>query len=160
MGIVVLRLTAMIPQARPPHCNQYKESCKSPSSAPYAILLCSFALMSIGAGGIRPCSIAFEADQVDNRAGRQNENNRVLEKFFSWYYAATAVAVLVAFTVIVYLQDRTGWKIGLGIPAILMFLPALSFFLASPFYIKQKATSISGYHNKDSSLSEPTNKPR
>ncbi|KAI7986848.1 Protein NRT1/ PTR FAMILY 1.2 [Camellia lanceoleosa] len=186
LGIVVLWLTAMIPQARPPHCNLYKESCKSPSSAQYAILLGSFALMSIGAGGIRPCSIAFGADQVDNRAGRQNENNRVLEKFFSWYYAATAVAVLVAFTVIVYLQDHTGWKIGFGIPAILMFLSAVSFFLASPFYIKQKATSslftslvqvmvvsfknrkvalpsqtsISRYHNKDSTLSEPTNKLR
>ncbi|CAL5439742.1 unnamed protein product [Camellia sinensis] len=186
LGIVVLWLTAMIPQARPPHCNLYKESCKSPSSAQYAILLGSFALMSIGAGGIRPCSIAFGADQVDNRAGRQNENNRVLEKFFSWYYAATAVAVLVAFTVIVYLQDHTGWKIGFGIPAILMFLSALSFFLASPFYIKQKATSslftslvqvmvvsfknrrvafpsqtsILRYHNKDSTLSEPTNKLR
>ncbi|CAL5439738.1 unnamed protein product [Camellia sinensis] len=178
LGIVVLWLTAMIPQARPPHCNLYKESCKSPSSAQYAILLGSFALVSIGAGGIRPCSIAFGADQLNNRAGRQ--------KFFSWYYAATAVAVLFVSTGIVYLIDRTGWKIGFGILAILMFLSALSFFLASPIYIKQKATlslftslvqvmvvsfknrrvafpsqtSILGYHNKGSTLSEPTNKLR
>ncbi|XP_028103048.1 protein NRT1/ PTR FAMILY 1.2-like, partial [Camellia sinensis] len=177
-GIVVLWLTAMIPQARPPHCNLYKESCKSPSSAQYAILLGSFALVSIGAGGIRPCSIAFGADQLNNRAGRQ--------KFFSGYYAATAVAVLFVSTGIVYLIDRTGWKIGFGILAILMFLSALSFFLASPIYIKQKATlslftslvqvmvvsfknrrvafpsqtSILGYHNKGSTLSEPTNKLR
>ncbi|CAL5350787.1 unnamed protein product [Camellia sinensis] len=33
LGIVVLWLTAMIPQARPPHCNLYKESCK-PSCPP------------------------------------------------------------------------------------------------------------------------------
>ncbi|KAI8529297.1 hypothetical protein RHMOL_Rhmol12G0214200 [Rhododendron molle] len=45
-----------------------------------------------------------------------------------------------AFTFIVYVQDHAGWKVGFGVPAILMFLSALSFFIASPIYIKQKAT--------------------
>ncbi|KAI8544470.1 hypothetical protein RHMOL_Rhmol08G0299400 [Rhododendron molle] len=98
--------------------------------------------MSVGAGGIRPCSLAFGADQLDQRNDPNNENNsnRVLEKFFSWYFAATAVSVVIAFTRIVYVQDHARWKVGFVVPAVLMFLSALLFFLASPFYIKQKAT--------------------
>ncbi|KAL8235322.1 hypothetical protein R6Q59_021422 [Mikania micrantha] len=34
----------------------------------------------------------------------------VFEGFFGWYYAASAMAVLVAFTAIVYVQDHAGWK--------------------------------------------------
>ncbi|KAF7123561.1 hypothetical protein RHSIM_Rhsim12G0201200 [Rhododendron simsii] len=139
LGMVVLWMTTVIPQARPPYCNQLKgESCKSPTGSQYATLLFSFVLMSIGAGGIRPCSLAFGANQVDQR---DNPNNKqVLEKFFSWYYAAISISVIIALTVIVYIQDNAGWKVGFGVPAILMFLSALSFFIASPFYIKQKAT--------------------
>ncbi|KAI8529570.1 hypothetical protein RHMOL_Rhmol12G0235100 [Rhododendron molle] len=139
LGMVLLWMTTVIPQARPPYCNQLKgESCKSPTESQYATLLFSFVLMSIGAGGIRPCSLAFGANQVDQR---DNPNNKqVLEKFFSWYYAAISISVIIALTVIVYIQDNAGWKVGFGVPAILMFLSALSFFIASPFYIKQKAT--------------------
>ncbi|XP_057474208.1 protein NRT1/ PTR FAMILY 1.2-like isoform X1 [Actinidia eriantha] len=138
LGMVLLFLTSVFPQARPPYCNIMKEHCKSPTGPQYAFLISSFFIMSIGAGGIRPCSLAFGADQVDQRS---NPNNmRVLERFFSWYYASTAIAVIIAFTGIVYIQDHAGWKVGFGVPAILMFLSALLFFLASPFYIKQKPT--------------------
>ncbi|KAI8529301.1 hypothetical protein RHMOL_Rhmol12G0214600 [Rhododendron molle] len=137
--MVLIWITAMIPQARPPYCNQLQaESCKSLTGSQYATLLFSFFLVSIGAGGIRLCSIAFGANQVEQRNTPNNE--LVLEKFFSWYYAATAISVMGAFTFIVYVQDHVGWKVGFGVPAILMFLSALSFFIASPIYIKEKAT--------------------
>ncbi|KAE9453435.1 hypothetical protein C3L33_14648, partial [Rhododendron williamsianum] len=128
----------MIPQARPPYCNQLDgESCKHPTGSQYAILLSSFMLISIGAGGIRSCSLAFGADQL----GQINNpnNKRVLEKYFSWYYTSIVVSLLIAFSVIVYIQDKAGWKVGFLVPVILMFLSALSFFVASPLYIKQKA---------------------
>ena len=103
------------------------------------LLFSSFALMSIGAGGVRPCSIAFGADQLDNKSNPKNE--RVLESFFGWYYASAAIAVLIALTAIVYIQDHLGWKVGFGVPAILMFLSAFLFFFASPFYVKQKPST-------------------
>ncbi|KAF7124185.1 hypothetical protein RHSIM_Rhsim12G0201000 [Rhododendron simsii] len=186
LGMVLIWITAMIPRARPPYCNQLKaESCNSPTGSQYATLLFSFVLVSIGAGGIRPCSVAFGANQVEQRNTPNNE--RVLEKFFSWYYAATAISVMGAFTFIVYVQDHAGWKVGFGVSAILMFLSALSFFIASPFYIKQKATmslftnfarvivvcvknrkvalqsgesNLRYHHMNGSTLSEPTNKLR
>ncbi|KAL2338060.1 hypothetical protein Fmac_012506 [Flemingia macrophylla] len=184
MGMTLLWLTAMMPQARPPPCNPLTERCKPATSGQSAMLISSFALMSIGNGGFS-CSIAFGADQV-SRKGNSN-NQRALEIFFSWYYASTAVAVIIALTVIVYIQDHHGWKVGFGVPAALMFLSIIFFFLASPLYVKNKVhgrlitgfgqvivaayknrklplparNSVGMYHrNKDSDLLVPTDKLR
>lgn len=137
-GMILLWLTAMIPTTKPPHCNPFTQSCEAPTAAQFALLYSSFALMSIGAGGVRPCSLAFGADQLDKRDNPKNE--RVLESFFSWYYASAALALVIALTGIVYIQVRLGWRVGFGVPAILMFSATILFFIAAPFYIKQKAS--------------------
>ncbi|KAL1828037.1 hypothetical protein ACET3Z_006449 [Daucus carota] len=102
----------------------------------YLVLLSSFVLMSIGAGGVRPCSLAFEADQIDDKDNPMNK--RMLERFFGWYYASAAVAVVLAFTCIVYIQDHLGWKVGFGVPALLMFLSVALFLIAFSLYIKPR----------------------
>lgn len=184
-GTIVLWLTAMIPKARPPPCDLLvsSQACKSATTAQYTILISSFMLMSIGAGGIRPCSLAFGANQFDKRDN--NNTKRVLETYFNWYYAAVMISVLIAMTGIVYLQDHMGWKIGFGVPVIIMFFSAFLFFLATPLYIKQNVINNllgrfvqvivvayknrklsypeqnSGYHyNKGSELVVPTSKLR
>ncbi|KAK7294213.1 hypothetical protein RJT34_17100 [Clitoria ternatea] len=135
LGMALLWLTAMIPQARPPHCNPATERCKSATAGQNTMLISSLALMAIGHGGLS-CSLAFGADQV-NRKDNPN-NSRALEIFFSWYYASTAFAIIIAFTVVVYIQDHFGWKLGFGVPAALMFLSIVFFFLASPLYVKNQ----------------------
>ena len=149
------------------------------------LLISSLVLISIGAGGVRPCSLAFGADQLDRRDNPKND--RVLESFFGWYYASAAISVLIALTGIVYIQDHLGWRVGFGVPAILMLLSALVFFLASPLYLKQKASkslltgfvqviavayknrnltfplpnsSASYHHKEDSKIVAPTEKLR
>ncbi|CAK8535813.1 unnamed protein product [Lathyrus sativus] len=130
----------MVPQARPPACVHPTEGCKSATKGQMAMLLSAFGLMSIGNGGLS-CSMAFGADQVNRK---DNPNTyRVLETFFSWYYAFAIIGVIIALTGIVYIQDHLGWKIGFGIPATLMLLSTLLFFLASPLYVKiTKRTSL------------------
>ncbi|XP_019196753.1 PREDICTED: protein NRT1/ PTR FAMILY 1.2 [Ipomoea nil] len=135
LGMVVLWLTAMIRQLRPA-CTQLGQPCKTASPAQYFVLISSFVLMSIGAGGIRPCSLAFGADQLDKKDNP--ENRRVLESFFGWYYASAAVSVVIALTGIVYIQDHLGWKVGFGVPAILMLVSVILFIVASPLYVKRK----------------------
>jgi peptide/histidine transporter 3/4 len=138
--MTLLWLTAMIPAARPPPCSHPTQGCKSATNGQMAMLLSAFGLMSIGNGGLS-CSLAFGADQV-NRNDNSN-NHRVLEIFFSWYYVFTAISIIIAFTVIVYIQDHLGWKIGFGVPAALMLISTLLFFLASPLYVKiAKRTSL------------------
>ncbi|XVF48565.1 hypothetical protein PTKIN_Ptkin03bG0200700 [Pterospermum kingtungense] len=136
LGLVLLWLTALFPQARP-HCDQFSSICGTPTTPQLLLLYCSLGLMSIGSGGIRSSSLAFGADQLDRR--NNQENAEILQSFFSWYYASIAFSCLIAVTCIVYIQDNMGWKIGFGVPVMLMFISALSFYSASSFYVKLPA---------------------
>ncbi|KAE9621377.1 hypothetical protein Lal_00032106 [Lupinus albus] len=138
LGMALLWLTAMIPQARPARCDPATEKCESATNGQMAMLLSSLAIMAIGNGGLQ-CSLAFGADQVNKKDNPNNQ--RALEIFFSWYYASTAISVIMAFTGIVYIQDHFGWKLGFGVPSALMFLSTFFFFLASPLYVKNKIHS-------------------
>ncbi|CAN8288228.1 unnamed protein product [Cochlearia groenlandica] len=140
LGMVLLWLTAMLPQVKPRLCDPTKATshCGTAKASHLALLYSAFALISIGSGGIRPCSLAFGADQLDNKENPKNE--RVLESFFGWYYASSALAVLIAFTGIVYIQEHLGWKIGFGVPAILMLCAALLFVFASPLYVRRSVS--------------------
>ncbi|KAL5226594.1 hypothetical protein ABZP36_014859 [Zizania latifolia] len=125
IGIVFIWLSTMIPGARPP---------------PHmAWLLAGFAFMSIGAGGVRPCSMAFGADQFSRHP--RERRARILQVYFNAYYGSMGVAFMVAVTVVVYVQDNFGWKVGIAVPMGLMLLSAASFLLGSGLYIKDKGSS-------------------
>ncbi|KAI3945134.1 hypothetical protein MKW92_039541 [Papaver armeniacum] len=121
LGIVQLWLTAMFPQMKPKPCDLSLNVCDS-------------------AGCIRPCSIAFGADQLPKKDDPA-KNEEILQTYFNFYYATIGISTLIALTVIVYIQDHMGWKVGFAVPAMLMFLSALFFFLGNSFYIKVKAST-------------------
>ena len=159
--MVLLWFTALIPQARP-SCDQLSRICKNPAASQLLLLYSSYGLMAIGAGGIRSCSVAFGADQLDNRKDKK-KNAGILESYFSWYIVLVNVSVLVALTCVVYVQEHFGWMVGFGVPSILMLLSAISFLLASPLYAKLKPNNsvltglaqvvVASYKNKDILLS-------
>ncbi|XP_047947032.1 protein NRT1/ PTR FAMILY 1.2-like [Salvia hispanica] len=134
LGLIVLWLTAIIHSARPPPCDPRLGNCAKPDAGQYAFLFAAFALLSIGAGGVRPCSLAFGADQYDD-PGNPN-NQKVLLTFFNWYYASVGVSLMVALTVVVYIQNEFGWVIGFGVPVGLMLFACVMFFLGSRLYVK------------------------
>ncbi|GMY38363.1 protein NRT1/ PTR FAMILY 1.2-like [Fagus crenata] len=135
LGMTILWLTAMIPQLKPPSCES-QQVCESATAAQLALLLSSFGLISIGAGCIRPCSIAFGADQLDNKENPNKE--RLLASFFNWYYASIGVSTVLALTLIVYIQDNLGWTVGFGVPVILMIISTLIFLAGRSLYVKVK----------------------
>uniref|UniRef100_A0ACD5W0D5 Uncharacterized protein n=1 Tax=Avena sativa TaxID=4498 RepID=A0ACD5W0D5_AVESA len=139
-GIVFLWLSAMISGARPPPCGVglAPEQCTAPGPRHLAWLIAGFTFLSIGAGGIRPCSMAFGADQFSRHPKEQR--SRILQAYFNAYYASIGVAFTVAVTVIVYVQDNVGWKAGFAVPMGLMMLSAVSFLLGSRLYIKEKGS--------------------
>ncbi|KAG6535394.1 protein NRT1/ PTR FAMILY 1.2-like isoform X1 [Zingiber officinale] len=137
-GMVLLWLTAMIPGAQPPACSAGSH-CLGATSSQLALLLGAFAFMAIGTGGVRPCSLAFGADQFDRRKSQPDADDvRVLQTFFNWYYVSVGVSLVLALTVIIYIQDHAGWRIGLGVPVTLMAVSTLFFLLGSDMYIKVK----------------------
>jgi len=126
VGMILLTLTAAVPSLHP-HAGA------GPSASHMAVLLASFALLAVGAGGIRPCNLAFGADQFDPRtpAGRRGINS-----FFNWYYFTFTIAMMVSATVIIYLQSNVSWALGLAVPATLMGLSCALFFMGTRLYVR------------------------
>ncbi|XVF86651.1 hypothetical protein PTKIN_Ptkin18bG0059500 [Pterospermum kingtungense] len=154
LGVIILWLTTLLPNTRPPPCDHTApQTCKSATSGQLAILICALFFKSIGAGGIRPCSMPFGAEQLSNRS------EKALESYFSWYYAAATLGGSLGLTVVVYILQTYGWTVGYGVCACLMFLATVAFYLASSLYIKHKATTslftgfaqvlVASYKNRD-----------
>ncbi|KAK7398961.1 hypothetical protein VNO78_10135 [Psophocarpus tetragonolobus] len=133
LGLVVLWLTAIMRDARP-RCDI--EPCENPTARQLAFLFSSLALMALGAGGIRPCTLAFTADQINNPENPENEST--MKSFFNWYYVSVGVSVMISTIFIVYIQVKAGWGVGFGIPVGLMSFSAIMFFLGSSLYVKVK----------------------
>ncbi|CAN6294959.1 unnamed protein product [Urochloa humidicola] len=92
----------------------------------------SFALLAVGAGGIRPCNLAFGADQFDPRT---ESGRRGINSFFNWYYFTFTIAMMISATVIIYLQSNVSWALGLAVPAALMGLSCAVFFMGTRLYV-------------------------
>ncbi|KAK7369930.1 hypothetical protein VNO80_11978 [Phaseolus coccineus] len=133
VGLVVLWLTAVIRSARP-ECHE--EPCPNPTPFQLLFLFSSLALMALGAGGIRPCTLAFTADQINNPENPKNEST--MKSFFNWYYVSVGISITISVIFIVYIQVKAGWAVGFGIPVGLMLFSAIMFFLGSSLYIKVK----------------------
>ncbi|KAL3751377.1 hypothetical protein ACJRO7_012234 [Eucalyptus globulus] len=125
VGMTLLTLSAVIPQLLPPPCNPSASStpCQEANGGQLAVLYVALLLGAIGSGGIRPCVVAFGADQFDETDPKQSTKTW---KYFNWYYFVMGVSILVALTVVVYVQEDVGWGLGLGIPTVLMFLSVIA----------------------------------
>jgi solute carrier family 15 (peptide/histidine transporter), member 3/4 len=121
--MISLTMSAILPQLRPPPCKG-EEVCQEASTGQLAILYVSLLLSALGSGGIRPCVVAFGADQFDE--SDPNQKTRTWT-YFNWYYFVMGTAILVAVTVLVYIQDNVGWGWGLGIPTLAMFISIIAF---------------------------------
>ncbi|KAB1217421.1 Protein NRT1/ PTR FAMILY 2.11 [Morella rubra] len=138
MGLLVIQLTAAIKKLHPPYCGSGSyDVCKGPTAGQMAFLLTGFGLLIVGAAGVRPCNLAFGADQFNPET---ESGKRGINSFFNWYFFTFTFAQLVSLTLIVYVQSNVSWAIGLGIPAILMLISCALFFLGSKMYVKVKAT--------------------
>ncbi|KAL8504088.1 hypothetical protein ACS0TY_022717 [Phlomoides rotata] len=145
LGMILLWSTTVIPQAKPPPCDPSSDTCISPSVFQFVYLCSSLGLISIGAGAIRSSSLAFGADQLEEVGFHKRP--LLKERYFSWYYAAYTLSILVALTCVVYIQDNLGWPVGFAVPTVLMVFGVCVFFLASPFYVKFKSETslITGF---------------
>ncbi|VAI07942.1 unnamed protein product [Triticum turgidum subsp. durum] len=92
-------------------------------------------MIALGTGGIKPCVSSFGADQFDD----SDPTERVKQgSFFNWFYFCINIGAFISGTVIVWIQDNSGWGIGFAIPTIFMALAIASFFSASDVYRFQK----------------------
>ncbi|XP_059645672.1 protein NRT1/ PTR FAMILY 2.11-like [Cornus florida] len=136
LGLIVIALTAAIKNLHPPHCgSEDNTKCIGPTPWQLAFLLTGFGLMIVGAGGIRPCNLAFGADQFNPKT---ESGKRGINSFFNWYMFTVTFAQMVSVTVVVYIQTNVSWAIGLAIPALFMMVSCVLFFMGTKIYVKVK----------------------
>lgn len=134
LGMLILTLTAAIPKLHPPRCTK-GQLCAMPRTGQLTVLLSAFAFLVVGAGGIRPCNLAFGADQFDPRT---DSGRKGITSFFNWYYFTFTFAMMVSSTIIIYVQSDVSWSLGLAIPTLLMFFSCAFFFTGTRIYVRVK----------------------
>ncbi|CAA6659011.1 unnamed protein product [Spirodela intermedia] len=138
LGMVGMTLTASVSELRPPSCDAGAAEpakgvgCVGPTAAQSAMLVASLSLLTVGAGGVRPCNLPFGADQFDRTT---KEGRRGTNSFFNWYYTTNTAAVMVGLTFVVYLQDSVSWAVGMAVPAGLMLLSLALFLFGAGLYV-------------------------
>ncbi|CAL0323516.1 unnamed protein product [Lupinus luteus] len=130
LGLVSITISAILPHLHPPPCPT-RVNCQEASFSQLWIVYISFLLVSLGAGGIRPCVVPFSADQLDmTKKGVASRKWNL----FNWYFLFMGLASLSALIVVVYIQENMSWGWGLGIPTIAMLLSIILFVLGAPLY--------------------------
>uniref|UniRef100_A0A452Z3P2 Major facilitator superfamily (MFS) profile domain-containing protein n=1 Tax=Aegilops tauschii subsp. strangulata TaxID=200361 RepID=A0A452Z3P2_AEGTS len=139
LGMLGLVVSALATALRPPPCVAAALStpaCQRANGGQLAVLYLSLLFTALGSGGIRPCVVAFGADQFG--VGGRRPGGEQKWSFFNFYFFTMGLAVLLALTVVVYIQENVGWGWGFGIPAIAMFVSVLSFVVGYPLYVRVK----------------------
>ncbi|KAL6838592.1 hypothetical protein ACP4OV_031549 [Aristida adscensionis] len=132
LGMALLTVSAVLPQFRPPACKPGgAAACEEAAPWQLAVLYASLLLNAVGAGGYRPCIVAFGADQFDESRAAERARSW---GFFNWYYFCNGASMLLAVTAVVYVQDNVGWGWGLGVPAFCMAVSVAAFVAGYPMY--------------------------
>lgn len=129
-------LSAAISSLRPAPCaamaaQQSASQCPRASPTQLLFLFSAFALLSIAAGGIRPCAYPFGADQFNQSTF---EGRKSFQSYSNWYFFGIYLSVLLSGTVVVYVQQSVSWAMGFGIPTIAMAIAIIVYVLGSPLY--------------------------
>ncbi|XP_040382636.1 protein NRT1/ PTR FAMILY 8.1-like [Oryza brachyantha] len=106
-----------------------------PTEAQTGVVFLALYLIALGTGGIKPCVSSFGADQFDEN---DEGEKRSKSSFFNWFYFSINIGALVASSVLVYVQTHVGWGWGFGIPAVVMAVAVVSFFVGTPLYRHQR----------------------
>lgn len=92
-------------------------------------LIIGLSLISIGAGGIKPCVSAHVGDQFGKT------NSIFLTKVFSWFYLSINLGAFVSTLLTPYLLHNYGPWLAFGIPGLLMFIATYIFWLGRHVFI-------------------------
>ena len=92
-------------------------------------LAIGLSLISVGAGGIKPCVSAHVGDQFGKT------NSHLLEKVFSWFYLSINLGAFISTMLTPILLKYYGSHIAFGIPGILMFIATILFWMGRNTFI-------------------------
>ncbi|KAL6626710.1 hypothetical protein ACP70R_030436 [Stipagrostis hirtigluma subsp. patula] len=132
IGLALLTMASSV-KGLVPSCDS-SGTCHATETQTAAVFVALY-LIALGTGGIKPCVSSFGADQFDEH---DEGERRSKSSFFNWFYFSINIGALVASTVLVYVQTHVGWGWGFGIPAVVMAIAVVSFFIGTPLYRHQR----------------------
>lgn len=143
--MVIVMLTAWVPQFHPAPCSiqqQQTGECTGQTSFQMSVLMFGLFWLSMGTGGIRPCSIPFAIDQFDMTTAEGREGS---SSFYTLYYTTQTLVMLVNQTLLVYIQDSVSWTLGFALPSVLMLISIVLFFAGTKVYayVKPEGSNFS-----------------
>jgi peptide/histidine transporter 3/4 len=115
LGLVLLTLSVSLPALKPNN----------------GVFFLALYLISVGIGGHKPSLEPFGVDQFD-----EEDKTEMLKKnsFFNHWFLWLCVGMLLAVTVVAYVQENISWGFGFGIVTVAMAISTLLFLYGTPFY--------------------------
>ncbi|GLJ38974.1 hypothetical protein SUGI_0794470 [Cryptomeria japonica] len=132
LGLSLLTVTVSVSSLKPPPCpSKSSLYCGNASSVEVGLLFFSLYIVSIGAGGLKPSLGSYGPDQFD-----RNNPKEKLQKhsFFNWVFFAFSIGILLATTVLVYVEENVSWGAGIGSATAAFGLAVVVFLCGTPFY--------------------------
>ncbi|XP_047087955.1 protein NRT1/ PTR FAMILY 4.4-like [Lolium rigidum] len=139
-GFILLAVQAHLPQLRPPACNMMAaasssaEQCEEVGGVKAGIFFAALYLVALGSGCLKPNIIAHGADQFRRRGG---DDGKRLSSYFNAAYFSFCVGEMVALTLLVWVQTRSGMDVGFGVSAGAMGIGLVS-LVAGVFFYRNK----------------------
>lgn len=96
-------------------------------------------LISLGAGGIKPCVSANVGDQFGPA------NQHLLPRVFSWFYFAINFGSAFSTMLVPYLLEHNGPQIAFGLPGVLMLIATVIFWIGRKQYIRIPPLGLTRY---------------
>ncbi|WCJ41106.1 Major facilitator superfamily protein [Euphorbia peplus] len=129
-AMVLITLTSVLDSLRPKPCETGSGVCQSSSEFQKAILYGDLVLGSIGFGISRYTLSTLGANQFDKEKDQAS--------FFNWFFFALYFFSVIAFTGIVYIQDKVSWGVGYGICLGATFIGLVVFLAGNRLYRHDK----------------------
>nr|XP_027102677.1 protein NRT1/ PTR FAMILY 5.6-like [Coffea arabica] len=128
MGLLLLTMSSTIPALKP---SDNIGICLSPRKVHEVIFFLGIYLISIATGGHKPSLESFGADQFD---GNHPAERRHKMSFFNWWNFGLCCGLLLAVTLIVYVQEHVSWGMADIILTVVMASTIVIFCVGKPFY--------------------------
>jgi len=115
-GFILLAVQAHLSQLRPPKCNMLAEDdlCLEATGFKAVIFFAALYLVALGSGCLKPNVISHGADQF--RKDDPNQSKK-LSTYFNVAYFSFCVGELVALTLLIWVQTRSGMDVGFLVSA-------------------------------------------
>ncbi|XP_042413830.1 protein NRT1/ PTR FAMILY 4.4-like [Zingiber officinale] len=135
-GYLLLSVQAHLPQLRPPPCNMMspEEHCMEAEGFKATVFFVALYLVALGSGCLKPNMISHGADQFRNDDPAQCKK---LSTYFNIAYFSFCVGELIALTVLIWVQTRSGMDVGFGVSAGAMAM-GLAIMVSGAFFYRNK----------------------